>query len=121
MQPKAVALGVCLSLTACGGPSPSAPTPPPGSDRTVTAAVRFGTIAIAAADSLAHLGGDAATVEALFPSSPRKGAIIEALKKITGQSFAKASEWKKWAAENANKQGRRKKDPPPANARSQPD
>ncbi|MCE9584186.1 MAG: HEAT repeat domain-containing protein [Planctomycetes bacterium] len=69
-------------------------------------------VATAAAEALGKMGGDAATgalvsglsnCEALLPTSPRKGAILEALKKITGQTFAKASEWKKWLAENAKK------------------
>ncbi|KAF0244127.1 MAG: hypothetical protein FD180_2788 [Planctomycetota bacterium] len=70
------------------------------------------TVAMAAAAALAVLGGDAATgalvaglsnCEALLPASPRKGGILEALNRNTGQSFAKASEWKKWLAEKGKK------------------
>lgn len=67
-------------------------------------------VACAAAKSLGDLGGDPAAAalasglanaEALFPTGARRAAIEDALKKITGQSFAKASEWKKWLAERA--------------------
>jgi predicted esterase len=70
------------------------------------------TVATAAAEALGELGGDAATAalvaglancEALLPASPRKAAIVDALKKVTGQSFAKSSEWKKWIAESGKK------------------
>ncbi|MEK7465893.1 MAG: HEAT repeat domain-containing protein [Planctomycetota bacterium] len=70
------------------------------------------TVATAAAEALGKLGGDAATgalvaglsnCEALLPASPRRDAINTALKKTTGQSFSKASEWKKWLAESGKK------------------
>ncbi len=65
-------------------------------------------VATTAAESLAKMGGDPAiatlvaglsNAESLMPTSPRKVAILDALKTLTGQSFAKASDWKKWLAE----------------------
>lgn len=65
-------------------------------------------VATTAAESLAKIGGDLAiatlvsglsNAESLLPTSPRKVAILDALKTLTGQTFTKASEWKKWLAE----------------------
>jgi len=69
-------------------------------------------VATAAAAAMGQMGGASATgalvsglshCESQYPSSPRKAAIQDALTKITGQSFAKASEWKKWVADSAKK------------------
>lgn len=69
-------------------------------------------VATTAAECLRKMGRDLAVgplvaglsnAETLLPTSPRRTAINDALKDLTGQSFTKASEWKKWLAENAKK------------------
>jgi len=67
-------------------------------------------VASAAAKELGHLGGDAA-VGALIAGlqanesskapDDRKTAILAALKKLTGQSFETAKDWKRWAQNGA--------------------
>lgn len=49
------------------------------------------------------LASGLANAEALFAGAERGPAMVEALKKATGQDFAKAKDWKKWLAENAKK------------------
>ena len=67
-------------------------------------------VSIAAAESLGRLGGDAATkalvaglatTESGATQDGRKAAMLASLKTITGQTFVKSSEWKKWLAERA--------------------
>ncbi len=65
-------------------------------------------VAVAAAQALGDLGGDAATAalvkgleaaEGSPSKAERRDAILEALKRLTGQSFATAREWKRWLAQ----------------------